>query len=226
MKNPQRVLLLILLFPLLLICTGCPKEPVEPKEVPLLEIKQDVLDFACYKQGSWWHYEDSATGHEAQHTVLEDTFYVDDIIDGSFHNPEHVANQEVFSFSIAGWRTVLEFKSIALGSSAWYGKKVGSEGRGSLYFVHDYRIPYESRTTDPDTIRQHFLDSMLVNGKVFHKVVRVQNTQNPVHLGAPETFLYLAKNNGIIRWEFHWKNHHEDLDSSQIWNLVDHQVVQ
>ena len=215
----------------LFICTGCPKEPVEPEEVPFIEFEQEVLDFAYYKQGSWWLYEDSATGHEAQHYVLEDKVDTIELEDGPFHNPTHVGTKEQFEYQLHAWGQYFLFKGNAGSSSVTYRNAV-YEGYSNYFMSQDYHTPFEgtnyaSTTSEgPDTIRQDFLDSFIVNGESFPEVLRVHHTMNFAHLGHPETLYYLAKNHGIIRWEFYWYNRFGEIDSSQIWNLIDHQVVQ
>lgn len=225
--NPVKAAIpLLSLVLILFICTGCPKEP-EPRHIAFT---QEELDYGFYKKGSWWIYEDSASGVTNRHMVVKDSFF--DFHEYSYKRnvrDKYYGTSERFVFQMLMFNRLVDYEGGVKSLSGGYYIVGGGESQGSVYYLQHYEkgIEVDRVRHFYATLKQTYYDSFFVNNQVFYDVLRVSSTSNDVFPLDPSTVLYLAKNHGIIRWEIYWdKTRYPKVDSSQIWNLVDHQVVQ
>lgn len=199
----------------------CESNPGNCKSV--LESK----DFFLFKVGSYWVYEEETT-HE------RDSMYVTECInDENGYNFSIRIHSALTDYDYHFWPTfypnidgcnqtgTVIKKCLYVNRSK--GKFQDNLGDAKAFFINYHEGDILNTGSDMDycpngkLIVSEVDSSYLLSNQIFHNVVKIFESC-PRHEGFQPVNTYYSKNIGIIRKEL--------LDSNQVWNLVNHYVIQ
>jgi len=198
----------------------------KPKKSNFFKLKQDFLDYAYFKTGSYWIYKDSVTGELDTHTVI-----YDEIIDRANFlndNPEN-DREEMFISDVS--RTYSNDVVVVQGQNCWEGEEHRPnvhcgwvDMAGPLGNVDICRFkPVINHSNTNGTVTAFYM-SFLLDSIEYTEVQVLHIASNKVDSGF-RTYIYFAGGIGIVKKRIftrpitgphYWR----------VWQLTDYQIVQ
>ncbi|MBX9851379.1 MAG: hypothetical protein K2X86_06425 [Cytophagaceae bacterium] len=200
----MKIFIFLFIIPFLL-STSCKKE----KERPVYYMDQEFKNYTLFPVGSYWVYENSASG-------MEDSIYL-------YWQEYKVYEPNNFNFNFEGFKQTLSSSyyqdTITGGGDAFDKKNKGYDTFAERYISNFLvvNIQFFSPASVKDTfnynesmrtVYETYYDSLLVEG-VWFKEVRLFNNLYQEASSQPK-YIYYSKNVGVIR---------KELFNGQIWNL-------
>lgn len=216
-----------------LLVLSCKKDPPIPycEEFPddCVDVRE-VKDYFYFKLGSWWVYEE-------EHTGIRDSVYVTETYnDTSSVLFETWLYSTYDGYDYTFWTTGVrpEVKSNMAKKTERSTRVIRAKTTPGDHVAEDgcflfYPIPGLSTTTSYISgagienyhigalVMEFIYSSYNIEGTTFNNVVYVSEENNPVEEGQP-TNHYYSPHVGLIKKEL--------LDSNQIWNLVEYEIIQ
>ncbi len=214
------------------ICQRC-KKKTEPIITYTFRIPQQLYDYAYFKVGTYWVYQDSVTS-------IIDSVYVTYAKEGVYENVDQTANHYKGTFGY--------FRSIATSSYDHYKyenwvdqnwnvngvlalekysytvvnrEKFITSGSGSNYgtaiFTSDVEVGKKFYSYLDYIEFQQLYSNFTVKTHTFGATQKWYNGKSILD-DKQNTYYYISKNIGIVR--------REQLDSNHIWNLIRYNIVQ
>ncbi len=208
----------------LLLTSSCIKEPPAPAQTLIPKerlLPEEAKAYIAFKPGTYWVYQDSATG--ARDSVwVNYLYYKKDTGYDVLNNYLIYEYYELKTTSLLdGYFYYYELNSIYSSGSRNHIRRTKTKFGDYVGWTISFEYPivpgnvlyggaYDVTTTT------NYYDSLNIKGIVYHKVSRLHNKENPTEYGC-QTIFYLAKDFGIIR--------KVNLDSVSTWNLVKYQII-
>jgi len=228
MKRIQLITLIVIIA--LSACYKQIPKPGQPGNYTYYLIPQTLKDYAEFKPGTYWIYQDSTTGKIDSQYVIEldagiDTFQ--NTITGSgkgifeWYN-EHVNTTFDTSdswYSVTTYRPSIQPDIIGFQDWHYYNHTTMETYLAEIvYLIYPFTDHSYSYGLYSDTVNNVITyTNYTVNGRIYSNIVKVYETNNPTHGNQPENH-YIADHIGIIRRELLRTNH--------VWNLIRYHIVQ
>lgn len=210
----------ICLFIIILIFIGCKKD----NEVKTYYVPQDIKNYAYFKTGTWWVYEEELTNKRDCVLIVSNNGGYDEF-DGKSGPPKGIF--EYFNCTAHSYLNGYDYtddcnptwtkdgRSIVFRGKSKPGDYVGSTILLFNKFIIGSRMyPY---TQTGEVTLTAGTDSLLLKGEYYHKVHIFNDSKNSTEEDSPTNF-FVARNIGIIRKEIMLVNEN--------WNLVSYHIVQ
>jgi hypothetical protein len=209
-----------------LILFSCRQEKPKPPSYTIV-LSQTLKDYAYFRPGTYWIYEDSAS-HALDSVYVLNASYGTNVVTeqqnlgytGSFgFYKEQFAGS--LQSSIENEWVDMSTSMHAPGAVLFHDKAIGGKYTGQNFLMTDvFTDGYTTYSnTEPNgslTFVQGF-DTLRVLNNTFHKVALMYDKKNLLE-GNNRTNTYIAKNMGVVRREL--------LDSNKVWNLKRYNIVQ
>jgi hypothetical protein len=211
---------------LTLLLFSCRKEKPKPPNYTI-PLSQTLKDFAYFRPGTYWIYEDSASHKLDSVYVLSASYGTNEVTEqqnlgytGSFGYYKEQFAGSLQPSSENEW-VDMSTSMHAPGAVLFHDKTIAGKYAGQNFLMTDvFTDGYTTYSnTEPNgslTFVQGF-DTLRVLGSIFHKVALMYDRKNILE-GNNRTNVYVAKNMGVIRKEL--------LDSNKVWNLKRYNIVQ
>ncbi len=198
----KKTLKLFLLLSTTVLFTACPSKDDSGKITHYFN--EEIKTYVFMPVGSWWVYEDSASGNLDTVTLnsSESRFTRDEIDDYEIRN--------------------MVFHSSFNKGEIWGGADAGNNIYQDSYLYMNFSTVVNFYAAKKDTIIllkgeliAQRLDSLTIKGKIFRHVKKFSKTQHTYNL-IPE-ITYYAPNVGLIR---------KELFNGDVWNLKEYFINQ
>ena len=200
----HKSLLTLFLLPCILLSLQC-KRPDCSKDVPItLMIPQEILDYVDFKAGSYWVFQDSATGRIDSEVVLSSKHTMENV--DAYNKCQEIATMRRFENIEINFR---RYDSLGTLTGGWLrefdnGPKYRNRSLDKFFVINNggnsFVIGYpfdEIYGENSYEIHESKLDSILLNGKMYYNVIEV------LELFQAKTdfviYSYFAKNIGLIQ---------------------------
>ena len=179
----HKSLLTLFILPIVLLSLQC-KRPDCSKDVPLeIMIPQEVLDYVDFKAGSYWIYQDSATGRIDSEVVLSSKHTMENI--DAYNNCQEIATMRRFENIEINFR---RYDSLGTLTGGWLRE-------------FDNGPKYRNRSLDKFFVINNGGNSFVIgypfDGKMYYNVIEI------LELFQAKTdfviYRYFAKNIGLIQ---------------------------
>ena len=218
MKKKVLYATLALFLPALLcFLQGCKREN-DPPEPEIFLFDQAMYDYCYFKTGTWWVYRDSATGMLDTVVIVENG----NGIDTAWQEGRIWRISDWFSCHAENKRTGYtnryfghsSFKNLVKKNKTTTGNYIGE----TIHFFSPSDIGAKRYPLSGGTVEIiACFESLQLNNKIFKKVFVLDDSKNLSNWGTT-TVTKLAQNTGIIQFEI--------KDSAQVWQLIDHHIIQ
>lgn len=184
-------------------------------------IPQEVKDYTLFKPGTYWIYEDSATGVLDSVYVYDLQTGIDSTTNGNFEYFYEYCMHSIDGHSDDFW-VHTQWSKQYQNTTVWKEKFKPGDYIGQTYLMiypFDLNRRYGCYTDDIGaiiTVRGVY-DQLTILGTDFGNAVCFHDTKN-ITEGHVESSYFIAKNFGLVRSEI--------PDSSKIWNLIRYNIVQ
>lgn len=199
----------------LVSCHNDPDPPIP--SVDEAEMVRQLKEFTYFKEGSYWVYEDSATGDL-------DSMFVHYADDGEGLNSDNekyywfncfiYSTRDSFEYHYtfhSSWSTSNPYRSFVFREKTKPGDNVGQTRFVDFPFVLGRYFFWSY-----DSIQTHdVLDSVTLSAETYHDIAIITHTNDDSEQSPTE--YWVAQNVGIIRYEV--------ADSNRIWRLVRKHIV-
>lgn len=223
MKN--KLLYYVLSFFIFSVCSCSCDKTIDDPNNGLWTIDQGVKDYSLFKPGTYWVYEDSATG------VL-DSVYVYDFRSGI--DTSYSTHGELFGyfeyFFVYALRSIDGYTEEYSVNASWGKGQPTMPIWKSRYKPSDYvgttflmEYPfivgknYYPFTQDGIVTCTGFYENIILNNVPYNSVAKFYDSKNITENNSP-SYGFIAKNIGIVRKEI--------IESHQVWNLSRYHIVQ
>lgn len=217
-------------FAFIIICgmavlDSCHQDPI-PSPQPsntTYWIPREVKDYCYFKEGSYWIYQDSATGQL-------DSVYVYYAANGldTLHNQDYNGLYDWFdckmmssfdNYTYEHWYHATYMSTHPNRAMCYRDKyRPGDDAGETIIIDYPFVIGQNCYPVGSGTVTTvGFLDSMIVD-QIFYHNVDILSQSDDATMNTGHSVYYLSKNIGIIR--------KEKPDSNIVWNLLRYQINQ
>lgn len=212
MKNPR---ILILLSCIVLLSARCKRRDCSKDIVPKVMIPQEVLDYVDFKAGTYWVYQDSATGRIDSEVVLSSQHYFQDV--QTLNDCGDVATTRQYE----NIKMIIQrYDSAGNKKESWIREfdnvnKMRDHRQDDMFIIDNYAsfligYPFNLKYyVQGYECSESILDSFAVDGKVHYNVLKVLQ----VFTTDPSNYFYdiLSKKTGNIYSRNVRSNHPDDI---------------
>ena len=180
--------------------TACPSKKDKSEEKPIYYLNQMMKDYVIFPEGSWWVYEDSASGVVDTITV---TYSKNEIVDR--RNLDIVYEYQLIKYKSSHYNTEILAGAGGQGASRYSENHPPTFIPTVMFFSSDEA---DSASLYTGYLVRHQLDSLQLEETVYKEVLQFTTTKFQHNL-VPE-FTFYAPHVGLIR---------KQLFNGTIWNL-------
>ncbi len=199
-----------------------------------------MMDWAYFKEGTYWVYQDTAATHRIDSNyVVQDTLYRDkkydkgennvildrEIIEMTFYS---TFNNTAYVYKTRGGGCIVDgenrFQNSQKNPCNYLSKEFATPKGESVHIFIFWMPPRVGLKGDSRSTLTDYYDTYEVQGKVYKDVVRMNTVNNDVERG--KTVYFYAKHYGVIRKKVKIKQDEDDPGKWRVWDLVRSNIVQ
>ena len=174
-NNP---LLFIRLLCILFFSARCRKHDCSNDKPRQVLIPQEVLDFVDFKAGTYWIYQDSATGRIDSEVVVNSRHYIEDVT--GFNDCGSIATMRQYE----NIEMIIErYDSLGNKKDSWVREfnneaKINNPKEDNIFYINNYNsfeigYPYNiSYYNQGYLITETLSDSLILNGMKFYNILK------------------------------------------------------